>query len=163
MKTTLRLSTASVAVATAATLAMAAAPAASAAPAPTVVAAPEKKTEWVYGWDSEYWKPSHAESTRIIPICQGPVAFLKWLEVNFGDHGKDLAGYVKRNTKALEGLATGKINPILAPILVGILIVEIPVYALSDTIFHVPATAYDVLTLCSSVRKGHVNTTIPAG
>ncbi|WP_392507240.1 hypothetical protein ACF3NT_08960 [Naumannella halotolerans] len=98
------------------------------------------------------WAPSHDEELAIIPICAGPVGFLKWLIPNFADHGRDLSKFVEGNFELLVAILNGSAQPwrvlelILKPFL------QIPVYAVNDTLFHIPATLRDILGFCASVR-----------
>lgn len=109
-----------------------------------------------------FWGPSHGNATAVIPICQGPVAVARWLDVNFSDHGKDAEAYLKRNGATLTKLANGTLNPLTALYNVGQAIWEIPVYAANDTLFHLPATAVNIISLCGLIRLGNLNATVPA-
>lgn len=60
--------------------------------------------------------PSHDPSLAVIPVCN----LDGWLQRNFADHGNDIANY--------------QLNPWSG--------LEIFSYALTDTLFHVPATIF---------------------
>lgn len=61
--------------------------------------------------------PSHDRSSAVIPICN-PISTVRWLKVNFGDHGRDLIHYrVSTSTPS-----------------------DVIRYSLADTRFHIPAT-----------------------
>lgn len=58
--------------------------------------------------------PTHDSSLAVIPVCNLP----GWLQRNFADHGNDIANY--------------QLNPWSG--------FQIFSYALTDTLFHIPAT-----------------------
>lgn len=99
------------------------------------------------------WSPSHDESIAIIPVCQGPLAFIGWLNENFTDHGNDIAKFLRDNTAELIRLATTSPDPMAALKLALKPFLEIPIYAINDTKFHVPATLNDILHFCQSARS----------
>ncbi|MGO2660212.1 hypothetical protein [Mycetocola reblochoni] len=103
------------------------------------------------------WSPSHKESTRVIPLCKGPLAVASWLNVNFSDHGRDIQKYISKNAKTLERLATGKDTPLTTLALLNRAILQIPAYAISDGLFHLPATALSVVTGCGVLDRVGVN------
>ncbi|WP_129789220.1 hypothetical protein [Promicromonospora panici] len=98
------------------------------------------------------WSPSHDEEAAIIPICSGPTTTLDWLFVNFSDHGNDLGLFLKTNSDHIKQVVTASANPhqtlryLLTPFL------QVPVYAINDTVFHQSATLGDVLAFCESAR-----------
>lgn len=124
-------------------------PAAQAAP----VAAPAAVTVQTKKIGDGTWVPSHDEKLAIIPICGGPVAVLDWLNKNFTDHGNDLGKFLKSNGTFIKRLVSGASNPyeVLRFILMPFL--QVPVYAVNDTVFHIPATLGDILSFCSSNRR----------
>lgn len=99
------------------------------------------------------WFPSHGEELAIIPICSGPAATLDWLIANFSDHGSDLGLYLRTHGDHIRQIVTGSADPdrtleyLMAPFL------QILVYAINDTNFHVPATLGDILGFCASARS----------
>lgn len=99
------------------------------------------------------WTPSHKESTRVIPLCKGPIAVAGWLNENFSDHGRDIAKYIKKNTGTLERLAAGKDSPLTTLTLLSRAVAQIPSYAVSDALFHLPATALSLATGCGVLGK----------
>lgn len=103
------------------------------------------------------WDPSHDPSLAVIPICKGPAAVGEWLKLNFADHGNDIDAYIARNTTILQQLATAQMNPFLGPILLAGAIVQIPVYAISDALFHLPATALSLATGCGFIKLTGIN------
>ncbi|MBE1874208.1 hypothetical protein [Myceligenerans pegani] len=98
------------------------------------------------------WSPSHDEETAIIPICSGPTATLDWLFVNFSDHGTDLGQFLTENADHIVQIVTLSSDPyetlqyLLTPFL------QVPVYAINDTVFHQEATLGDILAFCESAR-----------
>ena len=61
--------------------------------------------------------PTHDSGTAVIPLCN-PINVIKWLDVNFTDHGRDIANYrftLKTPTDIVQ-------------------------YAGTDALFHLPAT-----------------------
>jgi len=103
------------------------------------------------------WAPSHEESTRLIPLCKGPDAVLKFLDVNFSDHGRDSAAYVKRNAALLTSLAGANSNPLTTlPRLVEA-VAQIPAYALNDAAFHLPASTLALATGCGAIKSTGIN------
>lgn len=98
------------------------------------------------------WSPSHDEATAIIPVCSGPSATLDWLFVNFSDHGDDLGTFLTTNSDHIIAVVTGSADPyqtlqyLLTPFL------QVPVYAINDTVFHQEATLGDILAFCESAR-----------
>ncbi|MBY4010522.1 hypothetical protein HQP04_13040 [Rhodococcus fascians] len=125
-----------------------ASPVASAAPAtttgPTTQAAPT---------GDGVWAPSHDEALALIPVCSGPTATFSWLNANFTDHGNDVKAAIKRNTALVTSILTFSASPyqVLEGLFVDVL--QVPVYAVNDVVFHDPATVKDILTFCASTRK----------
>ncbi len=101
--------------------------------------------------------PSHEESTRVIPLCEGPIAVAQWLNVNFSDHGRDIQRYISLNGPLLSSLDKFANNPILGPVLLAQAILTIPTYAINDALFHLPATALRVLTGCGVLTGNSFN------
>lgn len=126
---------------------LAIAPAATAAPAASAVG--QSTPRAVIG--DGVWAPSHDEALAIIPLCQ-PFKLLSWLNANFTDHGKDIAKYLSENPAALAK-ALLSLNPAEALKLLLKDFVQIPVYAINDTTFHIPATLGDILSFCASARS----------
>lgn len=99
------------------------------------------------------WSPSHDEELAIIPICSGPGATLDWLVANFSDHGSDLGLYLRTHGARIGQLVAGSADPeqtlqyLMEPVL------QILVYAINDTRFHIPPTLGDILSLCASARS----------
>ena len=98
------------------------------------------------------WSPSHDESIALIPVCQGPLATLKWLGENFGDHGTDIGRFLAMNWTRLVAIATFSVDPYIALQYVLQPFLQLPVYAVNDTLFHIPPTLGDILTFCGSAR-----------
>lgn len=122
--------------------------------APAADAAPAPATGFSNGAPGDgVWAPSHEEELAIIPICGGPFALLDWLVKNFSDHGSDIGTYLEVNGDHLRQAITNSSDPYktlewaLQPFL------QIIVYAVNDTVFHIPATLGDILTFCSSLRS----------
>lgn len=99
------------------------------------------------------WSPSHAEELAIIPICSGPGATLEWLVANFSDHGSGIGLYLRTHGAHIGQILAGSADPdqtlqyLLTPVL------QVPVYAINDTRFHVPPTVGDILSFCASARS----------
>lgn len=119
----------------------------------TVPAATAAPTSVLVGQDvigDGVWAPSHDEALAIIPLCQ-PLKLISWLDANFSDHGEDIGNFLATRLPALFAAAFS-LNPwaafqaILEPI------AQLPVYAINDTTFHVPATLGDILSFCASAR-----------
>ncbi|OLM09902.1 hypothetical protein Ae505Ps2_0023c [Pseudonocardia sp. Ae505_Ps2] len=94
------------------------------------------------------WSPSHDASLQRAPLCQGPFATLDWLDKNFAAHGRDGQAQLAANLAALQSGDPGKI---LGQAETSLL--QYPIYAVNDTLFHVPATVGDVAALCASPRQ----------
>lgn len=103
------------------------------------------------------WAPSHEESTRVIPLCKGPQAVADWLNVNFSDHGDDIAAYIERNSSVLTALASGNTSFFMTGILLSQAVLQIPSYAISDALFHLPASTLAVATGCGYIEKTGIN------
>lgn len=103
------------------------------------------------------WAPSHEEATRVIPLCKGPQAVADWLNVNFSDHGDDIAAYIERNSSVLTALASGNTGFFMTGILLSQAVVQIPSYAVSDALFHLPASTLAVATGCGYIEKTGIN------
>ncbi|AJT42042.1 hypothetical protein [Psychromicrobium lacuslunae] len=128
---------------------LALAPAATAAPVATVAKVSQPAPRATIG--DGVWAPSHDEALAIIPLCQ-PLKLLSWLNANFTDHGKDIAKYLTENPAALAK-ALLSLNPAEALKLLLKDFLQIPVYAINDTTFHIPATLGDILSFCASARS----------
>ncbi|MGP9618486.1 hypothetical protein ACT3S3_13600 [Corynebacterium sp. AOP40-4SA-5] len=103
-------------------------------------AADDVSTPTIGSAEGIIWNPSHDEDLRNWNVCSGPAASWEWLLANFRDHGADIRESLSPNSLAeLIGL------PIR-------LLVQIPVYAIQDTLFHLPTTIGDILSYCSSAR-----------
>ncbi|YAL83193.1 hypothetical protein ACMYYO_14915 [Dermacoccaceae bacterium W4C1] len=63
--------------------------------------------------------PTHDSGTAVIPLCN-PISAIKWLNVNFTDHGRDIANYKFTLRTPLDVFQ----------------------YAGADTLFHIPATLF---------------------
>lgn len=63
--------------------------------------------------------PTHDSGTAVIPLCN-PFSTIKWLIVNFTDHGRDIANYEFT-------LQTPR---------------QVVQYAGADALFHIPATLF---------------------
>ncbi|MGO3886672.1 MAG: hypothetical protein ACTJHU_10285, partial [Mycetocola sp.] len=86
-----------------------------------------------------------------------PIAVASWLNTNFSDHGADIAVYIKKNGAALQRLATGQDGPLTTLALLSRAVLQIPSYAVSDALFHLPATALDVATGCGVFDRLGIN------
>lgn len=137
-----------VAVSAAAVLTLGIAPAAIAAPA---AEAPTPTVAAVAG--DGVWAPSHEEALALIPVCSGPLATLKWLNSNFADHGNDIASALRRNVAMLTAILTFTAKPYDVLQLLFTDVLQVPVYAVNDVIFHQVPTTKDILTFCASTRK----------
>ncbi|GAA3272687.1 hypothetical protein [Paenarthrobacter aurescens] len=65
--------------------------------------------------------PTHDSGTAVIPLCN-PFSVIKWLTVNFTDHGRDIANYEFTLQTPLE-------------------VVQ---YAGADALFHIPMTLFSL-------------------
>lgn len=99
------------------------------------------------------WAPSHDEELALIPVCSGPIAFLQWLGPNLADHGADFAKFITDNFNLLRAIVNGGAQPWRILELVLKPFVQVPVYAINDTLFHIPPTLGDILSFCSSARS----------
>ena len=97
------------------------------------------------------WTPSHDEALAIIPLCKGPAATLDWLNKNFTDHGRDIGLFLKTQAALLKLVAQGNSWALFQFVLTPVL--QVPIYAINDTTFHVPATLKDILSFCASSRQ----------
>lgn len=99
------------------------------------------------------WAPSHDEALALIPVCSGPLATLDWLVANFTDHGRDIRLAIVTNVTALRQILTFSANPYGLLRLAFQDILQAPVYAVNDTVFHQRATVSDILNYCASTRN----------
>lgn len=121
------------------------------------VAAPANAAPAVVTAGDGVWAPSHAEATRVIPLCKGPVAVAAWLKVNFSDHGRDIDAYIKRNSTVLTNLASGRSGPLITSVLLSQAVLQIPSYAVNDALFHLPATTLSLATGCGIIGATGTN------
>lgn len=98
------------------------------------------------------WSPTHEESLALIPVCSGPVATLKWLNLNFKDHGNDVRSALRTNFQMLVAIVTFTAKPYDVLKLAFQDVLQVPVYAVNDTIFHQVPTVKDILSFCASTR-----------
>lgn len=99
------------------------------------------------------WAPSHDEALALIPVCSGPSATLDWLLANFTDHGRDIRLAIVTNVTALRQLLTFSADPYALLRLAFQDVLQAPVYAINDTIFHQTVTVADILNYCASTRR----------
>ncbi|NYE95704.1 hypothetical protein FHU41_001954 [Psychromicrobium silvestre] len=129
---------------------LAIAPAATAAPV-TTSSSPTQVAPRAATGDG-VWAPSHDEALAIIPLCQ-PLNLLNWLNQNFTDHGNDIAKFITANLASITGLLNGSSDPYAVLRLLLQDVLQVPVYAVNDTNFHIPATVGDILSFCESARS----------
>ncbi|WP_031468929.1 hypothetical protein [Sciscionella sediminilitoris] len=112
----------------------------------------EQKTATRAAIGDGVWSPSHDESIAIIPLCR-PLDLVDWLIKNFSDHGRDIAKFLGDNFNTIVHVVTVSLNPfeLIEKLFKDVL--QIVVYAVNDTKFHVPATVGDILSFCKSARS----------
>lgn len=103
------------------------------------------------------WAPSHDESIAVIPLCKGPEAVGEWLDENFSDHGRDIDRYLERNWDVLTALATNQRSIVSTTVLLSYAVLQIPSYALTDSLFHLPPTALSLATGCGVIERTNSN------
>ena len=103
------------------------------------------------------WKPSHDLTDQVIPICKGPGAVADWLYYNFSDHGRDIKKFLDDNYSALEKIVRGQSSILTTPALLAKVVVQIPVYAVNDALFHLPPTTLSLATGCGIIGKFGIN------